>query len=137
MRIAVVTDGTCDLPAELAEANGIEIVPHHIHWGPEDYTDGVNISGKAFYERLAHDPVLPKTAQPSPGEFAAKFKIAREKRKADAVLCITTSHLITGAHGSALLARDMVDFTVRVVDSHTATIALGLTVLAAANACAR
>src|SRR4051812_20667009 len=102
MRIAVVTDGTCDLPPELAEANHIEIVPHHIHWGPEDYTHGLNTSGKAFYERLAHAPVLPKTAQPSRAEFAAEFRIPREKRKADAVLRITTSHLITGAHGSAL-----------------------------------
>ncbi len=137
MRIALVTDGACDLSPELATAHGIEIVPHHIHWGSRVYTSGVDLTGQEFYERLAREPVLPKTSQPSPGEFAEKYRIAREKHNADSVLCITASRRITGAHGSALLAREMVDFSVRVVDSNTATVALGLTVLAVADALAR
>jgi DegV family protein with EDD domain len=135
MKIAVVTDGTCDLPPDLAGARGIQVVPHHVIWGSQVYTDGVNMTSSTFYERLSRDPELPKTSQPSPGEFADCYRQARDKRQPDAVLCITTSQRITGAYGSAVLARDLVDFPVHVVDSKTATIPLGLIVLAAAEAC--
>ncbi len=137
MQIAVVTDGTCDLPSELAAERGVEIVPHHVIWGGETYTDGVNITSDIFYDRLARDPELPKTSQPSPGDFADAYHRVQRKHNADAVLCITTSDRITGAHGSAVVARDLVDFPVEVVDSRMATIPLGLIVLATAEACQR
>jgi DegV family protein with EDD domain len=130
-----VTDGTCDLPVHLAAERGIEIVPHHVIWGGGTDPGGADMVGEAFYERLARDPRLPKTSQPSPGEFADCYRQARTKQRADAVLCITTSRHITGAYGSAVLARDLVDFPVQVVDSGTATIPLGLIVLATADAC--
>ncbi len=135
MKIAVVTDGTCDLPPELSAARGVEVMPHHVIWGGQVYTDGINMASGAFYERLARDPQLPRTSQPSPGEFADAYRLARDKAQADAVLCVTTSRRITGAYGSAALARDLVDFPVHVVDSNTATIPLGLVALAAADAC--
>lgn len=137
MKVALVTDGASDLPADIALARGIEIAPHHVIWGTQVYTDGINMTNTAFYERLMRDPQLPKTSQPSAGEFADKYRAARESHHAEAVLCITTSHQITGAYNSALLARDMVDFPVEVLDSQTATIPLGLAVLVAADACER
>src|SRR5437899_1325793 len=124
MSLAVVTDGTCDLPPDLAASRDVEVVPHHVIWGGQVYTDGVNMTSSAFYERLARVPQLPTTSQPSPGEFADFYRCARDRQQADAVLCITTSQRITGAYGSAVLARDLVDFPVHVIDSKTATIPL-------------
>jgi fatty acid kinase fatty acid binding subunit len=135
MTLAVITDGTCDLPPELAAEHGVVVAPHHVIWGGQVYTDGVNLTSEAFYERLGHNPQLPKTSQPSPGEFAECYRQARARQHADGVLCVTTSKRITGAHGSAVLARDLVDFPVHVVDSNTATIPLGLIALSAADAC--
>jgi DegV family protein with EDD domain len=137
MTLAVVTDGTCDLPPDLAASRGVEVVPHHVIWGNQVYTDGINMTSSAFYERLARDPELPKTSQPSPGEFADFYRRARDRQHADTVLCITTSQRITGAYSSAVVARDLVDFPVHVIDSKMATIPLGLIVLEAADACQR
>ncbi|HLY26097.1 MAG TPA: DegV family protein [Aggregatilineales bacterium] len=134
MKIGLVTDGTCDLPGDIAAANAICIVPHHVIWGTQVYTDGVNLSREAFYERLARDPVLPSTAQPSAIEFVEAYRDVRNRSGADAILCLTTSRHITGAYDSALLASSMVEFPVRVLDSNTATVTLGLTVLAVADA---
>src|SRR5262249_53973373 len=134
MKIGLVTDGTCDIPVDLAAQHHIYIVPHHVIWGTQTYTDGVNLSAEAFYERLACDPQLPKTAQPSAAEFAAAYQAACDETGADALLCVTTSQKITGAYSSAVLASSMIDMPVRVFDAGTATVALGLTVLAVADA---
>src|ERR1041385_1956915 len=107
MVIGLVTDGTCDIPPDIAAQHHIHVVPHHVIWGNETYTDGVNLTSEAFYERLARDPQLPKTAQPSAAEFAAAYRAVQEQ--ADIVLCIATSQRITGAYGSAMLASSMVD----------------------------
>src|SRR5690242_573021 len=118
MKIGLVTDGTCDIPADVAAQHHIHIVPHHVIWGSETYTDGVNLSAAEFYQRLSRDPQLPKTAQPSAAEFAAAYQMVRDQG-ADTILCVTTSQKITGAYSSAVLASSMVDVPVRILDSGT------------------
>src|SRR5450631_4539958 len=116
MKIAIVTDSTCDLSPEVVEQRGITVTPEHILWADENLTDGVDISTAGVYERLAWDPILPKTSQPSPGEFAAKYREAREKHSADAVLCVALSKDLSGTYTSAQNACELVDFPVTVVD---------------------
>src|SRR5450631_1238772 len=115
-KIALVTDSSCDLPVEIATARGIEITPMHVIWGQTTFTDGIDITAKTFYERLSYDPVLPKTSQPAPGEFAASYRKMRELG-ADSVVCVTASSILSGTYTSARTAGDLVDFPVRVVDS--------------------
>ncbi len=52
MTIRVVTDSTCDLPAEVVEAHGIAVVPLYINIGSESYLDGVDITRQDFYAGL-------------------------------------------------------------------------------------
>jgi len=134
MKIAIVADSTCDLPAAMAAERGIVITPLHIIWGDQTYTDGINITSEQFYQRLVRDPKLPKTSQPAPGEFADKFRLAREKHNADAVVCVTISKKLSGTYASAEAARNLVDFPVEVVDSLTGSIAMGFVALVAADA---
>src|SRR5215470_11627687 len=134
MTFAIVTDSTCDLPSSIVAEREITITPQHILWGTESLVDGVDITADAFYNRLAHDSVLPKTSQPSANDFAEHYRKAQAAHKADAVLCITLSKPLSGTYSSAVAARDQVDFPVTVVDSTTVSIALGFTVLTAADA---
>ncbi len=39
-KIAVVTDSTADLPADLYEENNIKVVPLHVRFGDETYREG-------------------------------------------------------------------------------------------------
>lgn len=134
MSIAIVTDSTCDIPAELASAHAIEIVPQHILWGTQSYRDGTELTTQQFYARLEHASELPKTSQPAPGDFADAYQRACTRINADAVLCITVASTLSGTFNSAESARSMVDFPVRVVDSHTVSMGLGFAALAAAQA---
>jgi DegV family protein with EDD domain len=134
MKIAIVTDSTCDLSPDIAAARGFEIIPLHILWGTHSYTDGVDMTAEMFYERLARDPELPKTSQASPGEIVDKFRQALDKQKAEAVVCITLGSRLSGTYASAVAARGLVDFPVQVIDTRMVSLALGFIVLAAVDA---
>src|SRR3954462_11924010 len=120
MTLALVTDGSCDLPPTLAAALRVTVVPHHVIWGQQSYTEGINLTQEQFYERLVRDPLLPKTSQASPGEFADGYRRARDQANADTVICVTLSKDLSGAYHSAMTARSLVDFPVEVIDSRSA-----------------
>lgn len=131
--IAIVTDSTSDIPPEMAEERQIHVVPLHIMWGKQTLRDGVDISRQQFYERLVIEPELPTTSQPAPGEFADVLQRARDAAGAEAVVAVTISSALSGTYTSAEQAASMVDFPVILVDSRTASGALGLLVLAIAD----
>ena len=127
--ITIITDSTCDLPADLLRRHQIVVVPLYVLWGDEELCDGVDIDNDTFYARLPQDPVHPKTSQPTPGDFVR----AIERASADEVLIITLSAALSGTHDSALQARDAVDLPVHVVDSRSLSMGLGWQILAAAR----
>ena len=48
-RIALVTDSTCDIPAEWVRQYDIAIVPLTIIFGDQQYLDGVELTSRQFY----------------------------------------------------------------------------------------
>ena len=48
MSTFILTDSTCDLPAETIARYGIEVAPLHINMGSEAFFDGVNITKEEF-----------------------------------------------------------------------------------------
>jgi len=131
--VRIVTDSTADLPQELIEALDIVIVPLKISFGKDIYRDGVDISSDEFISRLKKEDYLPVTSQPSPGEFVAIYE--QLTARGDSVISIHISSQLSGTVQSAKTATAMVDSrSVYVVDSGSASMGLGLTVLAAARA---
>ncbi len=128
--IAIITDSTADLPAELLEKHSIPTVPLYVNWGEESLKDGVDISKSAFYTRLPKDPVHPKTSQPTPADFAAAIKESGAKE----AIIFTIAGGLSGTYDSACTAREMVDIPVYVVDSHSTSVGLGFEVKAAIRA---
>ena len=74
MTIRIVTDSACDLPDDLVERYGIEIVPLNIRFGDEEYVDRFELDVTSFYDKLAHHAALPETSAPAPGRFAEAFE---------------------------------------------------------------
>jgi len=130
---ALVTDSTCDLPAELRDLYDISVVPLSVIWGTEQLRDGVDIQAEAFYRRLVSDPVYPTTSQPAPKDFLDVYQAQRE-RGADEILVLTISAAMSGTYESAKMAAEMIDMPVRVVDSRANSMSLGWQILAAARA---
>jgi len=124
----VVTDSSCDLPEELIQRYGITVVPLSVDIDGEDFYEGVDITPREFYERMARGTNLPKTAAPSPGAFAEAFSSLPAGGQA---VCVTISSKLSGTYQSASLGRDLSGRDVTVFDSLTASLGQGLQVLRA------
>lgn len=135
MTIAVVTDSSSDLPADLAAAHHVGVVPLSIRFGDDELVDRRDLTPAQFWARCAASPELPQTSAPSPGAFEAAFRAA-SAYGADGVVCVTLSSklsaTIEAAHAAAKALEGKV--AVRVVDSRSVTMGLGMIVLATARA---
>ncbi len=128
--VAIVTDSTADLPADLAARRSISVVPLTLHFDGQSLLDGVDITPSEFYRRLPAATVHPTTSQPSPGRFAEKY--AQLLADYSEVVSIHISEKLSGTYASARQAADMTDRKrVRVIDSHAVSMSLGLVTLAA------
>ncbi len=132
-RVRIVTDSTADIPPELIDEFGIIVVPLKINFGKNVYRDGVDLTPQEFIAMLEKESVMPTTSQPSPGEFVAVYEKLIEK--GDSVISIHLSGKLSGTVQSAKTAKTMTDSrNIYVIDAKTASMGLGLIVLAAAKA---
>ncbi len=137
-KIRVVTDSACDLSAAMAAEHGITVVPLSIRFGEEEFVDGTTLSTDDFWARCKASPVLPETSAPSPGAFEAAFGAAADEGY-DGVLCLDLSAGVSATFQSATTAAKAVGdrIPVRVHDSRSLTMGLGLMVLELAELAAQ
>ena len=131
--IRIVTDSSADLSPAVAAQHHIEVVPLTIRFGDEEFVDRRDLSAAAFWERLAGADDLPTTAAPSIGVFQEAYATLAADG-AEGVVAICISDALSGTYQSAVLAARDAGIPVRVIDSRTASIPLGLTAIAAADA---
>lgn len=135
MKLGILTDSTCDLPAHTLAEFEIEVVPTVIIIDGQPYLDGQDITREAFYARLPSMRTAPSTAAPAPGEFAVLMQKLFD-RGCTEVLALHAASQLTGIiNGSRLAAADF-DRRVTVYDSGSLTLGLGYQVIAAAQAAA-
>ncbi len=132
--IGVLTDSTAYLPPDLIQQYDIRVVPLQLHWDGETYRDGVDMTPKAFYERLAQSKTIPTTSQPSVQAFREAFE--EMAHHYDGIVAPLISSGISGTVSSATTAAQEVDIPVAVVDTRATSAAQGLAVLAAARVAA-
>ena len=134
----IISDSSCDLGPELANANDVDVVPFYVSFDGTTYQkEREELSIEDFYRTVLDNPkVFPKTSLPSAGDFAERFRYHID-RGLD-VLCICISTKFSGSYNSACTARDLVleehpDANIVVVDSIVNTCLQGLVVLEAAR----
>ena len=134
MGVRVVTDSACDLPDDLIERDGIEVVPLTIRFGKEELVDRKELSTDEFWRRLADSDVLPETSAPSAGAFEAAFRRLIADG-ATGIICINLSSKLSATMQSAQVAAQAVqaDCPVVVVDSLMVSMGLGSLCLTAAR----
>jgi fatty acid kinase fatty acid binding subunit len=134
MGVRVVTDSACDLPDDLIERNGIEVVPLTIRFGSEELIDRKELSTDEFWRRLAASDVLPETSAPSAGAFEGAFRRLIEDG-ATGIICINLSSNLSATMQSAQVAAQAVqaDCPVVVIDSLMVSMGLGSLCLTAAQ----
>lgn len=132
-RIALVTDSTCDIPADWREQYDITVVPLTIIFGNEQYLDGVDLRPEDFYTRLETEKAHPTTSQPAPKAFLEAYQQAAAKG-AEAVLVITISGAMSGTIESARRAAAESPIPVHILDGKSNSMGIGWQVIAAARA---
>ena len=134
--IGLVTDSNAQLPAELAERYGVEVVPLSVTIDGESFLEGVDLDADAFYRRFegGRRPEV-STSQPSPGAFARAFR-ALADRGADHILSVHIGSAVSGTLNSARLAAEAAAVPVRVVDTGTVSFGVACCVWEAAEALA-
>lgn len=133
MNLRIVTDSTCDLPAETARLLDITVIPLNIHVGERTFLDGVDLTREEFYTRLPGFTPAPRTAAPGPEVFAQIYeRLANEG--AQAILSIHISESLSATVNSARAAAE--EFTripVTVLDSGQLSLGMGFLVEKAAQ----
>lgn len=132
-QIAVVADSACDLPAEIARAAGIRIVPLIVTFGEESFLDRVELTAEAFWERVAGDGSLPTTASPSPEALVRVYEAAAADG-ATGVVSVHLSEALSRTSDTARIAGERSPIPVEVVDSRSVSLGEGLVALEAAKA---
>ena len=121
MSVKIIIDSTADLlPAVKART---KVVPLTVHFGEEEYVDGVTISHREFYEKLVETDVMPRTSQANPDAFAKAFE--EVTAAGDSAVAIVISSKLSGTCQSAMIAAADYD-NVYVVDSGTGAIGAGI-----------
>lgn len=137
--VAIVTDSVASIPDALIESLGIRWVPYYLHRGEEVLRDLWTIQRAAFYEWLATANELPKTANPSPGDYLEVYRTLYAEQGVREIVSIHITSKGSGAYQSALIAKEMLahalpDLCIEVIDSLNVAMCQGWMVIEAARA---
>jgi len=130
--LAILADSGSDLPQELIDSLGIDVVPLNIVIGGHSYLDRIELSTKQFFALDGKK----STAQPSVG--VVKLRLEALLQKYEKILIISLASALSGTYQSYQQAITLLHAEDRVmlVDSKQNSVALGLLVLNAARAVA-
>ncbi|WP_088838997.1 MULTISPECIES: DegV family protein [unclassified Listeria] len=132
-KIAIVTDSTAYIPAELIEKYQIHVVPLSVIIDGVAYKEEVELSTADFYKKVKESTNFPTSSQPAPGDFITLFETLKQEGY-NKVLTIHLTSGISGTYQNAVTAGNSVDgIEVIGIDSGIACMAQGSIVLSAAQ----
>lgn len=130
-RIAILTDTGTNVPADFIAAHDIRQIPLMVNYSDGAFRSEVDITTDEVIDRFATE--IPTTSLPSPNDI----KVALDKAHADGyekAVFVTISSGLSATNATVeLVAGQMEDFPVEVVDTKSIGVAAGLVVMAAAR----
>ena len=136
MSVAVITDSTAYLPADLVEGYGIHVVPLYVVLAGRSGREGLDIGPDDVARVLGTRGQTVSTSRPTPGDFVAAYRLALDQG-AEKLVSVHLSSELSGTWDAARLAASQVgEHIVSVVDSRSAAMGNGFAVLAAARSAA-
>ncbi|MGM9859029.1 MAG: DegV family protein [Bacilli bacterium] len=118
MSIKILVDSASDISEVEAKQLGICMIPMVINFGEEEYLDGVNLSPSDFYKLLVESKVFPKTSQIGIYRFEEKYKELLENND-DELIVITISTKLSGTYNNAVIASELFENRIHVIESST------------------
>jgi DegV family protein with EDD domain len=133
MPVAVVTDSTAYLPAELSGSYDLTVVPLTVVINGAEGLEGLQIQPAEVARALTARRSAVSTSRPAPSQFADTYRGLLEAG-ADGIVSVHLSAKLSGTFEAACLAAAELGDQVQVVDSGTTGMGLGFAALAAASA---
>lgn len=113
--IAWILDSTAYVTEEFENHPDVYVVPLNLHFGHEEFVDGVDLSNEQLYQRIKAAPEFPKTSQPSAGKFAELYDKLKEEYECG--IAVHVSAKLSGTLASSVSGAEMSDFKLYAVDS--------------------
>lgn len=131
-RIAIITDSGTDTPADFVAEHDVRVIPLRINYSDgSSYENGVDITTEDVVRRF--DEEIPSTSLPSPMKIQQTFEQAKRDGYTGAVVVTISSGLSATHETMSMVARQMEDFPVVMVDTKSIGIAAGFVVMEAAR----
>ena len=129
-KIAVITDSGTNVPHAFVEQYDVRIVPLLINYSDGTYQSEVDITSDEVVKRMETE--VPTTSLPSPSTILAALEQARSDGYEKAV-CVTISSGLSATNQTChLVANQIKDFPVEVIDTKSIGVAAGMVVMDAA-----
>lgn len=135
MKIALVTDSSCDLPSDLVSAHQIHVVPNILVIDGKSVEDNKEFSREDFYRQLPDMTTFPTTSTASVGTYQALYE-QLIGQGFDQILSVHASQELSGIFNAASTAAQPLAGQATVVDSRQVSLGLGFQILEAAGAIA-
>ena len=138
-KIAVLTDSACDIPVELQEKYGIDILPFTITLDGVSYVERKDFTFDQYYQMLRDAKGTPSTAHITAMQFCDQFCKYLDEGYTD-VLYVSINSTGSATHDAAVMAVDLLaeerpghELRIHIVDSHTYSFIYGWPVCEAAR----
>jgi DegV family protein with EDD domain len=131
-KVKIITDSTADLPKEMMEERGIDMVPLHIILGDESRPDDGSVKTEELFEFAERTGTLPKTAAASEYQFEEAFGKWLDEDY-DIFFMGISSKLSATMSGAMAAAAELDKERISIVDSLSLSSGTGLQVLEAAD----
>ncbi|MHB1855493.1 MAG: DegV family protein [Acidimicrobiales bacterium] len=132
--IGLVTDSNSQLPARLRDRFAVRVVGLSVVIDGVAYQEGVDLDAETAYRRLGEGATF-STAAPSPGRLGEAYAAAAEAG-AGSIVSVHVGSNISATVDAARLAAAAAPVPVEIVDTGTASFAVGCCVWAAGEAIA-
>lgn len=140
-KIKIATDSTSDIPKNLVQELGIEILPLTITADGKEYRDGIDITPEEFYKILDESEAIPASSCVAPGLYTELYEKAFEEGYTDLILTSINSKGSSTYQG-AVMTKEMFyedhpeavgKFNIHNIDSKTYSMSYGWAVVEAAR----
>ena len=130
-KIAILTDSSCDIPQEMAEKYGIDIMGFHILLDGVDYIERESCSNTEFYQLMRQAKGVPSTAAITPLQFCDKYCQYVDEGYTD-VIHIPINRSGSSTYDNAVMAQNLLrverpehHLNIHLLDPHTYSMVFG------------
>lgn len=130
-KIAILTDSSCDIPQEMAEKYGIDILGFHIMLDGEDYIERESCTNQEFYDKMRAASGVPSTAAITPLQFCEQYCKYVDEGYTD-VIHVTICRSGSSTYDNAVMAQGILreerpehHLKIHLIDAHTYSMVFG------------